>query len=341
MKNIIFILILVINSQVSAQKIVTITGVIKGFGNGIVYLGNKPEGISNGFMPAIYDSVNVHNDSFEFNKLKFKEINFYSLEYHGYKGWLPFLIDTGHIIIVTKKDSLYLGKVSGSKENKVLKEFERKIEQPYYAKNSRFFDSTDKYRNNDTVRYQHYISIIDSSFAEFLKQQKNFIRQHPDKYVSLHILAEYFKQYVADSLKFYFDLLSPELQQNSAAIDIKYRITSFSEKMKAGAKVPDFSLVAADGTKNSLYQIHAKYKLINFWASWCGPCIAEIPTLKNIEKEFKNVSIISYSIDTKKNQWVNATKKNKISWYSFSDLKGMSAYFPRYFSVQEIPLLFC
>ena len=70
----------------SAQKTATICGVIKGVGNSVVYLGNKPDGISNAFAAVTYDSVFAHNDSFEFKNFKFKEGNCYSLEYPGYKG---------------------------------------------------------------------------------------------------------------------------------------------------------------------------------------------------------------------------------------------------------------
>ncbi len=322
----------------SAQKVVNISGVINGLGSSLVYLGNKPNGISNTFIPVTYDSVCAHNDSFEFKNFRFTEVSYYSLEYPGYKGWLPFLIDTGNITIIAKKDSLYLGTVNGSNEEKVLEEYQSDIYFPFHDKNDRFIDSADKYLNSDTTRYKYFRKVVDSASSDFLKQQKAFIKAHPDKYTSLDILANHFKSFEEDSLKFYFYLLSPELQNNSAATDIKYRINAFAANMRPGAKVPDFSFISTDGKNRNLYKIRAKFKLINFWASWCAPCIAELPSLRNIDSVFKNVAIISFSLDTKKTEWIEANRKNHITWYSFSDLKGTSGKFVSYFGVQQIPL---
>lgn len=75
-------------------------------------------------------------------------------------------------------------------------------------------------------------------------------------------------------------------------------------------------------------------------ASWCAPCLAEIPTLQLINKNHKNdVAIISFSIGIKKDDWIKSMNENKIVWYSFSDLKGAKGKFTSYFSVHEIPLL--
>jgi thiol-disulfide isomerase/thioredoxin len=106
-----------------------------------------------------------------------------------------------------------------------------------------------------------------------------------------------------------------------------------------GTIVPDFQFKDINGNRDNLYNIQAPFKLIDFWASWCAPCLAELPELKAFHTKNKNVAIISFSIDYDKVAWVESSKKNGISWYSFSDSKGPEGKFASYFSVQQIPLM--
>ena len=339
MKKSFFIKIfLFISLNSNAQQQVKILGVIKGIGNKKIYLENKPDGITNAFLPVIYDSVYSKNDSFEFN-VKFNEVDFYSIQYPGFKGWLPFIIDSGLIKIIATKDLIYKGDVIGSTQNDIYKNYKKNILDPFYDINRHFFDSADKYRNVDTSKYNYYNNIVSDRSMIFFNRQKEFIKDNPDSYTALRLLYENLKRFDKDSLNYYFNLLSPRFQNHSLAIDIKYRITSFTKNVAVGSLLPDFNFVDKNGNPTNLYNIHSRYKLINFWASWCGPCLAELPTLKSIDSSYKDIAIISFSIDTKKEQWIDAIKKNKISWYSFSDLKGTGGKFANYFSIREIPLL--
>jgi thiol-disulfide isomerase/thioredoxin len=331
-----FILLITLSSY--SQNKAKIIGVIKGIGNTKIYLENKPDGITNAFVPIIHDSVYSKNDSFEFN-IKFNEVNLYSIQYPGYNGWLPFIIDNGIIKISAIKDLIYKGEVTGSHQNDIYKNYKRNILNPFYDDNRCYFDSTDKYRNVDTSKFNYFNNIIKKVWKDFLDQQKKFIRDNPDSYTALLLVYRNLKSFDKDTLSYYFNLLSYRFQNHSLAIDIKYRITGFSKNVAVGATIPDFNLTDKDGKSISLYNIHSKYKLVNFWASWCGPCLAEIPTLQSIDSVYKNIAIVSFSIDTKKEQWLQALQQNKIPWYSFSDFKGTSGKFANYFSVHEIPLL--
>jgi len=337
-KYFLLIILFFISLTLYAQQEAKILGVIKGLGHEKIYLENKPDGITNAFVPIIYDSVYSRNDSFEFN-VKFNEIDFYSIQYPGFKGWLPFVIDSGTIIIRTVKDLIYKGEFIGSHQNDIYENYRQSILNPFYNANRHYFDSVDKYRGIDTVKYNYYENIANELFAKLANQQREFIRSNPDTYAALHLVYENLKSFDRDSLSYYFNLLSPEFQNHSLAIDIKYRITSFTKNVAEGSLIPDFNFTDKNRKSNNLYNIHSKYKLINFWASWCGPCLAELPTLISLNAKYKNLAIVSFSIDTKKEQWIDAMKKNKISWYSFSDLKGTSGKFASYFSVHEIPLL--
>ena len=84
-----------------------------------------------------------------------------------------------------------------------------------------------------------------------------------------------------------------------------------------GAQAPDLTLENLKGKKVTLDSFKGKVLVIDFWASWCGPCRAEIPKLKAIYEDFKdnkNVEFLSISIDSDKDAWLAAVKKEAMLW---------------------------
>jgi thiol-disulfide isomerase/thioredoxin len=89
------------------------------------------------------------------------------------------------------------------------------------------------------------------------------------------------------------------------------------ERMKEGNPAPDFSFPDAKGKMHSLKSMKGKVLVIDFWASWCGPCRQEIPHLKEYYELYKNnkkVSFVSVSIDAKRADWDKAVKEEKMPW---------------------------
>ncbi len=89
------------------------------------------------------------------------------------------------------------------------------------------------------------------------------------------------------------------------------------ERMKEGNPAPEFSFPDAKGKMHSLKEFKGKVLVIDFWASWCGPCRAEIPHLKQYYEEFKNnkeVAFLSVSIDAKRLDWDKAVKEENMPW---------------------------
>ncbi|WP_228455279.1 TlpA family protein disulfide reductase [Chryseobacterium sp. Tr-659] len=114
-------------------------------------------------------------------------------------------------------------------------------------------------------------------------------------------------------------------------------------KIQTGKKAPEITMMKADGTSFSLSTLKGKLVLIDFWATWCAPCVEEQPMLKTLYETYagqvKNnkFEILGVSLDKNKESWQKAIERFNIDWIQISDLKFWKSPVAKTYEVDELP----
>ena len=135
--------------------------------------------------------------------------------------------------------------------------------------------------------------------------------------------------------------LLPAEMRKREQIRVMEKSLEASAKTAEGATIPDFSQPAPDGTSLSIMSEVSQHRItiIDFWASWCGPCRQEIPfmiELYNKNKD-KGLGIVGVSLDNDKDAWLTAIKQMNMPWAQMSDLNGWDNAAAKLFNITSIP----
>jgi thiol-disulfide isomerase/thioredoxin len=143
------------------------------------------------------------------------------------------------------------------------------------------------------------------------------------------------------AFKKYGKLYLEKFEGNYAMLDKFVRDKLVELRGAAGIGEEAINIVGdtPEGIKMDLKSLRGKYVLIDFWASWCGPCRRENPNVVRLYNQYKDkgFDILGVSLDNNKEKWKAAIKKDKLKWHHISDLKGWSSTLSKPYGVRGIP----
>lgn len=304
--------------------------------------------VQNEMGPVSKDTVKVENGKFEF-KGKFSEgpeIGFILIESVN-NGMVPFILESGEINISVDKDTIQKSKINGTENNDKFQEYNdgssiifKKMIAFQKANQQKFIEAR---KANDTS----VINSLSKQNMDFQTQMdkfsQNFVEKNPTAFLSSLLLENFIGRQTLEAEKILklYNNLSSDIKKTKSGI----RVSEFVKKQKAitiGSSAPNFSAPNPEGKTTSLKESLGKVTIIDFWASWCGPCRAENPNVVALYNKFhgKGLNIIGVSLDKDADQWKEAIAKDKLTWTHISNLKYWKEPIVEMYDVKSIPATF-
>lgn len=222
----------------------------------------------------------------------------------------------------TVKIDLLKGQIEGGKQNKLLSELKSSLQKPetlYEQEMKSLSEAAMSEKEKETKAEEIY-----SKAVEDLKSAvKECVKHNPSSQVAAYALCYVYSMLSVEEFFDFYDLLSEKTRQYPQLNDI-YKSFEAQRKTAEGKMFVDFTIkggsLSATDVSLSDFVGKGRYVLVDFWATWCGPCKREIPNLRQIYKDFGDkITVLSVAVWDKREATEKFIKQNDMPWNHIVD----------------------
>lgn len=291
------------------------------------------------------DTAKIKDGKFLFEGKLPENITMASLSTEDQSVSQVFVLENGRIVLTIDKDSTHLSKIGGTPNNDYFQTYNLKIME--FQKRGKKFQEENMEKmmmaQTNPEIMEELMKAYEPIKNEMQDYNNEFIDKNPKAYIGLMILNSMVMNPEADmdKAKSLFDKMDKSLKDLKIGKDLTKKFEALS-KLAIGKKAPDFTSKTAEGVEFKLSQNLGKVTLVDFWASWCGPCRKENPNVVAIYNDFKDkgLKILGVSLDNDKDKWLEAITADKLTWNHVAQLDPQNDEAAKLYNVASIPSTF-
>jgi len=297
-----------------------VTGSIEGLNDGTQVFVTKRTGE---FSRDTVVTTVIENGYFRFVLLRQYFGRMYEIGFEGERARVGFFAERGNVVIEGEVSNIFFSRVSGTPENdmwRYYREFSVKVNENRNALNVAIRRARESGNTEEENNLRRQLEEVNKKIGAY---RDSLILNGPRSIVALHLAQIPLPMLNSTQIDSVLSLFAPQMRTNPYYIAMLER-ANILRRVERGAVAPDFTAHTPEGVEISLSDFRGSYVVLDFWASWCGPCRAKNPETRRLYDTFRNKGLVifSFSLDNNEEAWKNAIAQDGMIWHNASDLIG-------------------